>query len=210
MNTMEPVRDPKKIRELIKYILDNGYKRDSILVLFSLNTLLRVSDMIDIKYEQLFDENRNIREYFDVTEKKSISKAQNPTRKLKKKVRRIKLPADFARELKKYADDLEMRKGDYFFYSSEDPNSHIHRKTVWRRMSRYGAAVGIDNLGCHGLRKSGAFLMWKKGVAIRVVSELLGHTNIAQTFRYIGVNQQMIDEAMERVNFSFARILKDY
>ena len=208
--TMQPIRDPNKIRELIKYILDNGYKRDSILVLFALNTLLRISDIIDIKYEQLFDDNRNIREYFTITEKKSINKVENPTRKNKKKIRRIKLPGDFAKEIKKYADDLEMGKGDYIFYSTENPENHVHRKTIWRRIRRYAYAIGIEGLGCHGLRKTGGFQLWKKGIAPRVIMEMYGHTSIAQTLQYISINQQMVDDAVEKVNFSFSRILKDY
>ena len=207
---MEPIRSERKIRELITFILENGFKRDAILVLFSLNTLLRVSDMIDIKYEQLFDENGNVREYVDIVEKKSIIKAENTTRKSKKKTRRIKLPADFAKELKFYAFELEMKEGDYIFYSTENPKDHMHRKTVWRRMSKYGKAVGIDNLGCHGLRKTGAYQMWKKGIPVSVVSRQLGHTSEAQTKRYIGISQDEIDKAVENMNFSFARILKDY
>jgi len=210
MRVMNPIREPKKIKELIRYILENGLKRDAILVLFSLNTLLRISDMLDIKYEQVFMQNREVREYFDIQLNKSKRKSKENGKIIKVKTRRIMLPDDFRKELKKYVDDLEMEKGDYLFYSTEDPSKHLHRKSAWRRLTRYAAAVGIYDLGCHGLRKTGSFQLWKKGIPIRVISQMLGHSSIAQTLQYISVNQEMIDEAMKKVNFSFTRILKDY
>lgn len=207
---MEPIRDPRKIRELIQYVLDNGYKRDAILILFSLNTLLRISDMLDIKYEDIFDQNGKVRDYFDVIEKKSVNKLEKPTVRSRKKTRRIKLPGDFAEELTKYAEELEMAPGDYFFYSTIDPSQPMHRKTAWRRMKKYGEQLNIDHLGCHGLRKTGGYQMWKKGVPIRVISELYGHTNTTQTMVYISINQDEVDGALEKMNFSFTRILREY
>lgn len=210
MKRMEPIRSPNKVRELLQHVLDYGFKRDGILILFSLNTLLRISDVLDLKYEDIFDESGKAREYFDVVEKKSVSKDENSSLKGGKKTRRIKLPGDFAAELSRYASDLEMVKGDYFFYSIKKPHSHMTRKTAWRRMKKYGDAVGIDRLGCHGLRKTGGYQMYKKGVNIRVISEIYGHTTIAQTLQYISINQDMIDETMEKMNFSFHRILQKY
>ena len=210
MNTMEPIRNPQKIRELIKYVLYKGYKRDGILILFALNTLLRVSDMIDIKYEQLFDQNGEVREYFDIQINKSMRRSKENGKVIKVKTRRIRLPNDFCKELKKYADDYDMAPGDYIFYSTEEPTQHVHRKTIWRRLSRYAYAVGIEKLGTHGLRKTGAFQLWKKGVPIRVISQMLNHSSIAQTLQYISINQEMIDKAVESMNFSFSRILKNY
>jgi len=207
---MEPIRSEKTVKRLIEYILKYGFKRDAILVLFGLNTLLRISDMLDITYEQIFDESGNIREYFDIIEKKSLRKAQNPTKRPKVKVRRIKIPAEFGKELKRYAEDLEMVSGDYFFYSTEDPTKAMHRKTSWRRLRNYGKKTGIALLGCHGIRKTGGYLMWKKGIPIRTISELYGHTNVSQTMQYISLNQDICDEAVKKMNFSFTHILNNY
>jgi len=207
---MEPIRSEAKVKKLIEHVLEYGLKRDSILILFALNTLLRINDILDLKYENVFDKNGNVKEYIDIIEKKSVNKIDNPERPLKRKTQRIKLSKDFKIELKRYSEEMEMEPGDYLFYSTDDPTTHMHRKTAWRRMSKYGKAVGIKLVGCHGLRKTGAYQMRMKGIPIAIISKMLGHTSEAQTRKYIGIDQDEVDRAVEEVNFSFNRILKEY
>lgn len=60
--------------------------------------------------------------------------------------------------------------------------------TVLKAIKRVGARAGIPNIGCHDLRRTAGRLMWKAGVALEVIRDILGHESLDMTIRYLGIN----------------------
>ena len=60
--------------------------------------------------------------------------------------------------------------------------------------------VSNMKLSCHKLRHSFATMLLKKGVDVRVVKELLGHSSIETTMIYTHVNDEQKKNAMAAVN----------
>lgn len=56
---------------------------------------------------------------------------------------------------------------------------HPHRPTRW--LSEHAARLGLPHLTPHGLRHSYATLALRQGVPVKVLSERLGHANVAVT-----------------------------
>jgi len=58
-------------------------------------------------------------------------------------------------------------------------------------------AAGIDGgVSTHSLRKSFATRLMEKGVGLRVIQELLGHSQLATTAAYLGVGQRALEDSV--------------
>lgn len=70
----------------------------------------------------------------------------------------------------------------------------ISRQSVFTTVQKYGAAVGIPDLHPHTLRHAFATHMIQGGADLRVLQEILGHSDISTTQIYTHVDRQHIRE----------------
>ena len=68
--TVEPIREKVKIKQLYQY-LNGSDPKYALIFKFGINTGLRISDIIPIKVNDIFNENWQFREYFTLNEKKT-------------------------------------------------------------------------------------------------------------------------------------------
>ena len=97
---------------------------------------------------------------------------------------------------------LGVKKGDYLFCSIREGslgnrvcNSHFrHKIPVWAK------AAGIEKrVHPHGLRHSGAIRLLRTGVNVGVISQSLGHSDLAVTNIYLNhIENPEVIEAMKR------------
>ncbi|MDR1616430.1 MAG: tyrosine-type recombinase/integrase, partial [Syntrophomonadaceae bacterium] len=72
MTVKEPIRDKRHIRELAGYYLRKGQTRNHCLIVLSVHTALRISDLLRLRWEDVYDfKRRRVRESISVTEKKT-------------------------------------------------------------------------------------------------------------------------------------------
>ena len=57
----------------------------------------------------------------------------------------------------------------------------------------------MPNLRMHDLRHSFASFMVNKGIPVRLISELLGHSNIQTTLRYAHVFDKSLKKAVDLI-----------
>ncbi|AND86360.1 tyrosine-type recombinase/integrase (plasmid) [Clostridium tyrobutyricum] len=185
MERVEPIRSVKKINDLKKYLLGSGNMRNYTLVVLGLNSALRVSDILNLKWGDVFDfEENRFKTHVYVKEKKTGKNKkfllnQNATGailKLKRKLGHINIL-------------------DYIFKSREGQNKPITRYMAIKIIKSSCEAVGIkEHIGCHSLRKTFGYHSWKKGVPIPILMELYNHSNQSITKLYLGISQDDIDD----------------
>ena len=93
---------------------------------------------------------------------------------------------------------LERRFGspqNFLFPSRVDYLGHLSTRQYARLVDEWVSIVGLNprEYGTHSMRRTKASLIYKATGNLRAVQILLGHTNIENTVRYLGVD---VDDAL--------------
>ena len=188
MNNVEPIRNKIQIKEMIKHLKKNHHPRDYVLFNLGLHTALRVTEMLKINYNMIFTQEGNFKQYLIVDVKSTR----------KKKARKIKLNPEIKRILKKYAEDFKLEKDDPLFFALREPFARLDRICAWRNLKKASNFVGIENFGTHSMRKTWGYHCYKSTKNLGLIMRTLEHSRPDVTLRYIGINQDVIDDGMQK------------
>ncbi|MEJ6952086.1 site-specific integrase [Natronospora cellulosivora (SeqCode)] len=177
MNLVQPIRDKKKIEEMKTELLRKNY-RDYILFLVGINTGLRVSDILKLKVA-------------DVKEKTHIMIKEQKTGKSK----RIFINNNLRLELDKYIANLN--DDTYLFVSNKGENSPISRRHAYRILKEVGDSIGLKEVGTHTMRKTFGYWHYQQYHDVALLQELFNHSAPSVTLKYIGINQDLMDESLK-------------
>ncbi|WP_456422773.1 site-specific tyrosine recombinase/integron integrase [Thermococcus sp.] len=113
------------------------------------------------------------------------------------KDRVVPIPEFLAEEIRAY---LKTRSDSSEYLLVEERRKEKDRlstKTVWYLLKKYGKKAGIE-VTPHKLRHSFATHMLERGVDIRAIQELLGHSNLSTTQIYTKVTVEHLRKAQEK------------
>ena len=140
-------------------------------------TLLRVSDVMQLKKSDVFTADGTIKQNTFIHDQKT-GKAN--TLYLK--------PV--------HADLL-----DYYDWL-QHPERHITEKQFYKVMAKVGDLLGINYLGTHTMRKTGAYRVYmQSNYNIGLVMQLLNHSSEAMTLTYLGLDQASRETILDQINF---------
>ncbi|HFR4167564.1 TPA: site-specific integrase [Bacillus cereus] len=177
MNFVQPIRDPEQIQQIKEYLREKS-ERNYILFVMGINTGLRISDILKLKVGDLKGSHISMREMKTGKQK------------------RIQITAALRRELKWYIEG--MKDYEYLIKSRQGKNRPIGRSMAYKILSGTAAEFGLDEIGTHTLRKTFGYHMYMQTKNIALLMEIFNHSSQRVTLRYIGVNQDVMDKAMNR------------
>jgi len=151
-------------------------KKHRLLIELMYSSGLRVSEAVALKIENI---NLNER----------IAKVEAGKGK---KDRLVILSRNLSKNLNKY---LEKRKFDstYIFPTQKNRQEHLSVRQAQKIVNKAAKKAGIKKrVFCHALRSSFATHLLEAGTDIRVIQELLGHTNLQTTQRYTKVSTEQL------------------
>lgn len=191
----EPIRDLEKIKAIKSYLKAQKKYRNYALFVLGINSALRISDILKLKWSQVVKENNVFRESITIVEKK--------TGKLKK----FPINESMKEALYLYHSKSKLRPGiDDYIYKSRQKDKEGNTKAITRQMAMYmmkalAEIFGIeDNISTHTFRKTFAYQAWKSGVPIETLMQILNHSSQRETKTYIGITQDEIDEVYININ----------
>lgn len=178
MNFVQPIRNQETIDQ-IKEFLKRQSDRNHMMFVFGINTGLRIQDILQFRKRDVIGEQIVMNEM--KTGKKRIIQI-NPTLK---------------REIKKYTSGMDL--DDYLFPSRQGgANKPIKRDMAYKIMKSAANEFGLIDIGTHTLRKTFGYHMYQKTKDITLVQKMLNHSDKSITMRYIGMDQDMMNNAMNR------------
>lgn len=174
MTTVEPLRNIESIKKLEKYFAKHS-PRDLLLFTIGTNCGLRISDIVALNVG-------------DVRNKSHIQIIEKKTGKFKK------FPINS--KLKPMIDEFTKgKRSDEALFVSIFKN----------RLDRFGAyyilktacqTVGLqEKIGTHTMRKTFGYHHYKKFKDVAMLQKIFNHSNPNITLRYIGIEQDQIDES---------------
>ncbi|OXS72957.1 site-specific integrase [Domibacillus enclensis] len=177
-NTVDPIRDPEQIRAMKEHLLHQSY-RDYFLFVFGLNSGLRISDIVGLRVMDV----RNT-DHLRVKEKKTGN------------TRKIRMTGALKQEIEKYT--RQMADSDLLFPSRKG-KGHIGRETAWRVINGAARACGISGaIGTHTMRKTFGYHFYQQTKDVAMLQQIFGHSAPSVTLRYIGINEDMMDQALDQ------------
>ena len=187
----DPIKSKKDLNRLKLYFEKKGNMRDLALIVISVNTGLRCSDILELRWEDVYEfDTKKFKPYIHIVEKK--------TKKIIK-IKMNKAVIDCLKKLKAYYGEIQ--KDGVLFKSQKGKNKAISRIQMYRILKQAAKFLKIQgNIACHSLRKTFGYNAFKKGVAPAVIMELFNHSSYAVTRRYLGIDQDEKDKVFMSLN----------
>lgn len=186
MKIVQPIRETRKI-EAMKKILRAGGKRNEMLFVLGINSALRISDLLSLTVSDILDENGKVKEAVNLSEQKTGKNKLFPLNDAAKKV------------IAEYVEEARPDRGAALFPSRKGGKA-ISRIQAWEILKNAAEEVGIPNVGTHTLRKTFGYHVYMRTNNLGLVQKLLNHRSSSETLKYIGIDQNEMDEAYLNLN----------
>src|SRR5690606_20420468 len=126
-------------------------------------------------------------DYLILREKKTGKRKQIRINKAIKQAVKELLPAD-------------VKPTDWLFPSRKG-DAPISRVQAWRILNDAAKRAGLDiAFGTHTLRKTAAYHAYKNGTDLALLMRMLNHSSQRETLRYIGIEQEDVDDVYLELN----------
>jgi len=178
MNKVQPIRQLSKVEKLKTILLKQSY-RNYFLFLIGINTGIRISDILKLQVCDVLNSSHIV-----IKEQKTG------------KVKRFVINKDLRSEILRYTENME--ENEYLFHSKK--GGHIGRVQAYTFLNNAAKEIGLEDIGTHTLRKTFGYHFYKKTKDVALLQNIFNHSAPSVTLRYIGINQDIVDAAVE--NFS--------
>ena len=145
------------------------------IVLVALQTAFRLGNVLLLNWEQISLKNRLIR----------ITKNYNKGKKI------IELPINDV--LYEVLSSLEPKEEGYVFINPETNKPYTSIKNGFNKACE---RAGIKDFHFHDLRRTAATWLLENGVDLRTIQDILGHSHISTTERYLSISSEAKVKAM--------------
>ncbi|MBU5478002.1 tyrosine-type recombinase/integrase [Eubacterium sp. MSJ-13] len=198
MKTTQPIRDIGELDKIKKYYCDvKPNKRNWLLIICGLNTALRISDILKLRWKDVYNEGLlSFKSHIDIKEQKTGKKTTIfINNNLKEAL------ASFLKDLFAKKINLAELMERFIFLGQKSGNKPISRIQAFRIISHAAEKCQLGHrVSSHSLRKTFGYHAWKKGVSPALLTSIYNHSSYKITTRYLGIDQDDRDEVFGLVN----------
>ena len=190
MGTAQPIRDAENLTLFIDYYKNvHPNLRNYTLIQLGLHTALRISDLLALRWQDVFDEQEGkCRTHVCVIEKKT------------QKRNKIALCPLVQETIEQFHAKLRPFPKDYIFSRTTDLGVPLSRSQAYRIVRTAAEnAIHASHISCHSLRKTFGYHAWKQGVPPAMLMDIFNHSSYEVTKRYLGISQDERDSVFLQV-----------
>lgn len=191
MGKTQPIKKADDVQRFKEYYLEKKQIRNYTMVTLALNTSLRISDLLHLKWIDVYNfKTHKYREHINLVEKKTGKKNS------------IALNSEATKALELLKRTLDTFCQDtYIFKSRIGANQPIGRICAFRIIKEAVNDLNLEGIiSCHSLRKTFGYHAWKKGVPPALIMSIYNHSSIEITKRYLSIDQDDKDEVFLGMN----------
>ena len=192
---IKKIEDVERCKEFLKKRVEEApekykksYAKDLLLFKIGINCGMRVNDLLSIEWKDIFKPGtKQFNEYFVPKEQKT------------KKVRQIFINKSFRTAVKEYLKYIPDAKLEGYVFTNRQ-NEKLSDASVDKMLKLLEKEIGLKNLSTHSLRKTFAYHLYMQTNDISLVQEILQHSSVAVTRRYLGLTQEVKKKAYNELN----------
>lgn len=192
MNTAQPIRNPEELQRFKHYYMCEKHNpRNQLLIILGLNTALRISDILVLRWGNVYDfKNECFRSHISIVEQKTGKRS------------RIYMNESIMETLccyKEMAERATSVSETDFLIQGRDGDS-LSRSQAWRIIRNAAEKCNIPGVvSPHSLRKTFGYLAWKNGTTPTMLMDIFNHSSFDVTQRYLGIEQEDRDEVFRSI-----------
>lgn len=191
MGTTQPIRSKTELKKFMDYYqTEQPSPRNYAMTILGLHTALRISDILNLKWRDVYDfERRHFLTHLLVCEKKTGK--QNV----------IALNSHAKNALDRYRIQCSPKPESFIFSKKADPKLPICRSQAYRIIKKAASATLYDtHISCHSLRKTFGYHAWKQGTPPVLLMDIFNHSSFEITKRYLGIEQDEKDSIFLKID----------
>lgn len=191
MGTSQPIRSLDELTAFRSYYLNQEVNlRNYMLICMGLNTALRISDMLQLKWGNVYDFDRKHYVKHIVVQEGKTGKET-----------RIAINNNLIDAFEMYMGSLKSVSGNDYIFTGKTKGTHLSRSQAFRIITHVAEALNMENgISCHSLRKTFGYYAWKYGTPPAMLMEIYNHSSYEITKRYLGIKQDDRDNVFLKVN----------
>ena len=176
-----------QLRRVLHYCRSRRHPlRDETIILTRFYAGLRAVQIAALKYADVYDEQGSVRDQFTL----------RATQSKGGRTRTVYIGSKLKRALKEYQASIVRHRTDMPLFPSQK-GGHFSANTMCQLFLDIYKACGLRDASSHSGRRTYITKLANKGVGVRLLAELAGHSHISTTQRYIDVNAEQLKEAVE-------------
>lgn len=181
MMEVQPIKSKEVINRMKELMSIDGKAKELLLFTIGINSALRVSDILRLRWKDLKGD------VIKIKEKKTGKWKEIPITPAVMSVLEEEIP-----------DWREKPDNEYIFTSESNRNKGQvwSRQYVWSFLRDYARRAGwTEAVGTHTMRKTWGYHAYQAGYPIELIQKALNHSSPAITLRYIGITREQIFDA---------------
>lgn len=191
MGTIQPIRDRQELQNFSTYYKDEKPNlRNNALVVLGLNTALRISDLLHLRWNDLYDfEKLCFRDHLLIKEQKTGKR------------KRIAINEKAREAMEMYFNERNPAEDEFIFSKRTNPYKPLSRSQAYRIIKDdANHTTSEEAVSCHSLRKTFGYFAWQEGVQPALLMDVFNHSSYAITKRYLGIEQDEKDLVYLNIN----------
>lgn len=176
-----------QLRRVLHYCRTRRHPaRDEAIIMVSFYAGLRAKEIAALRVHDVFDERGEVREAFVLQGEQAKGG----------KARTVYLSQRLRKSLAGYGETIKLDTPQAPLFASQK-GGHFSPNTMCQLFLEIYRACGLKDASSHSGRRTYITRLANRGVGVRLLAELAGHSHISTTQRYIDVNADQLRNAVE-------------